>query len=319
MTAAQALKGPRPRIEWRDVSGILLLDKGRGSTSNAVLQQARRLFRARKAGHTGSLDPLASGLLPVCFGQATKISGMLLDADKTYQVTAVLGVRTATGDAEGEVTGTFPVPALDPAAIDAVFERFTGVIEQVPPMYSALKQDGRRLYELARKGIEVDRPPRSVRIHALHRTGWDGTELSFEVRCSKGTYVRTLVEDVAAALGTTGHVTVLRRSQLGPFRDERMWTMGQLEALAEEGGEAALDAVLHGADAAVRHWPEVVVGAAEQAYLLQGQAVFVNGPAGAKVRMYGPNRLFLGVGEMTPEGRRVAPVRIMLDPASVSA
>jgi len=319
MTVGQASRGPRPRVEWRDVSGILLLDKARGSSSNAVLQQARRLFRARKAGHTGSLDPLASGLLPVCFGQATKISGMLLDADKTYQVVAALGTRTATGDAEGEVVETLPVPALDEPAIDAVFERFTGPIEQVPPMYSALKQDGKRLYELARKGIEVPREPRSVRIHALHRTGWDGREISFEVRCSKGTYVRTLVEDMASALGTTGHVTALRRTQLGPFRDERMWTMAELEALAIEGGEPALDAVLHSPDTAVRHWPEVVLGEAEQAYVLQGQAVFATGPAGAKVRMYGPKRLFLGVGEMTVEGRRVAPVRIMLDLACGAA
>ncbi len=313
MTPAYALKGPRPRIEWRDVNGILLLDKGCGASSNAALQQARRLFRARKAGHTGSLDPLASGLLPVCFGQATKISGMLLDADKTYQVTATLGTRTATGDSEGEIVETRPVPDLDGEAIDRVLERFTGAIEQVPPMYSALKQDGRRLYELARKGIEVPREPRSVRIHALHRTRWDGHELSFEVRCSKGTYVRTLVEDIARAMGTVGHVSALRRTQVGPFRDERMWTLPQLEALAAAGGEAALDDVLHGPDTAVRHWPEVVLGEAEQAYVLQGQAVFATGPAGARVRMYGPNRLFLGVGEMTPEGRRVAPVRIMLD------
>jgi tRNA pseudouridine55 synthase len=313
MTAARPAKVPRPRVEWRDVDGILLLDKDRGCSSNAALQQARRLFRARKAGHTGSLDPLASGLLPVCFGQATKISGMLLDADKTYQVTAALGSRTATGDAEGEVVETKPVPPLDAAAIDAVFERFTGPIEQIPPMYSALKQDGRRLYELARKGIEVPREPRSVRIHALHRGSWDGRALDFEVRCSKGTYVRTLVEDMAVALGTVGHVSALRRTQLGPFMDERMWTLPQLEALAAEGGEPALDAVLHGPDTAVRHWPEVVLGEAEQSYVLQGQAVFASGPPGARVRMYGPNGLFLGVGEMTPEGRRVAPVRIMLD------
>jgi tRNA pseudouridine55 synthase len=158
-----------------------------------------------------------------------------------------------------------------------------------------------------------------VRIHALHRGNWDGRALDFEVRCSKGTYVRTLVEDMAVALGTVGHVSALRRTQLGPFRDERMWTLPQLEALAAEAGEDALDAVLHGPDTAVRHWPEVVLGEAEQAYVLQGQAVFASGPGGARVRMYGPNRLFLGVGEMTPEGRRVAPVRIMLDLAGRAA
>lgn len=310
---AVAGRSPRPRVEWRGVNGILLFDKEPGLTSNAVLQCARRLYRARKAGHTGSLDPLASGLLPICFGQATKVSGMLLDADKTYRVVARLGVRTTTGDAEGEVSESLPVPSLSEAAVDAALARFVGPIEQVPPMFSALKQDGRRLYDLARQGIEVPREPRKVRIHRLQRTAWDGRQLSFEVRCSKGTYVRTLVEDLAAALGTVGHVTALRRTRLGPFGDEKLWRLGELEALATAGGEAALDAALLTADAALRDWPEVVLGEVEQAYVVQGQAVFAAGPGGARVRMYGPGRLFLGVGQMTPEGRRVAPLRIMLD------
>jgi tRNA pseudouridine55 synthase len=316
MNAVVAGRGPRPRIEWRGVDGILLLDKRTGLTSNAALQQARRLFRARKAGHTGSLDPLASGLLVLCFGQATKVSGMLLDADKTYRVTARLGTRTVTGDAEGEVCDTAPVPALDEATLDRVLQGFVGTLEQVPPMYSALKQDGRRLYELARQGIEVPREPRSVTIFGLARTGWDGRDLSLEVHCSKGTYIRTLAEDIAAALGTVGHVVSLRRTQLGPFRDERLWSLEELEALAQRGGEAALDGALHGPDTAVRDWPEVTVGEAEQAYLLQGQAVFASGPAGARVRMYGPGRCFLGVGQISAEGRRLAPVRIMLDLAA---
>jgi tRNA pseudouridine55 synthase len=316
MSAPAARLNPRPRVEWREVDGILLLDKGKGMTSNAALQRARRLFRARKAGHTGSLDPLASGLLPVCFGQATKVSGMLLDADKTYSVTARLGLRTTTGDAEGEAIESAPVPVLDAPTLDAVLAGFVGTMEQVPPMYSALKQDGRRLYELARKGIEVPREARTVRILSLHRTGWDGLDLSLEVRCSKGTYVRTLVEDISAALGTVGHVIALRRTQLGPFRDERMWRLEELESLAETGGEDALGTALHAPDVAVRHWPEVQLGEAEQAYVLQGQAVFASGPGGARVRMYGPDRRFLGVGQMSPEGRRVAPVRIMLDLAA---
>jgi len=316
MSSLAARQASRPRIEWREVDGILLLDKSPGMTSNAALQSARRLFRARKAGHTGSLDPLASGLLPVCFGQATKISGMLLDADKTYLVTARLGARTTTGDAEGEIVETVAVPDLGEAGIDEVLGRFLGPIEQVPPMYSALKQDGRRLYELARKGIEVPREPRTIRILGLHRTGWDGRDLSLEVHCSKGTYIRTLVEDMAVALGTVGHVIQLRRTQLGPFRDERLWKLPELEVLAAEGGEDALDKALHGPDVAVRHWPEVVLGEAEQAYVLQGQPVFVSGPGAARVRMYGPGRLFLGVGQMSPEGRRLAPVRIMLDLAA---
>ena len=313
MNAQAARLGPRPRVEWREVDGILLLDKGPGMTSNAALQRVRRLFRARKAGHTGSLDPLASGLLPVCFGQATKVSGMLLDAEKTYLVTARLGVRTATGDAEGNVVETLPVPDLDAGSVDAALARFTGTLEQIPPMYSALKQDGQRLYDLARQGIEVPREPRTIRILDLHRTAWDGRDLSFEVRCSKGTYVRTLVEDLAAALGTAGHVTSLRRTQLGPFRDERMWRLEELEARGGLEGEEALDGTLHSPDIAVRHWPEVLLGEVEQAYVLQGQAAFVSGPGGARVRMYGPDRCFLGVGLMSPEGRRVAPVRIMLD------
>jgi tRNA pseudouridine55 synthase len=305
--------GPRPRVTWRDVNGILLLDKQPGLSSNAALQGVRRLYRARKAGHTGSLDPLASGLLPVCFGQATKISGMLLDADKTYVVAAEIGTRTATGDAEGEVVETRPVPEANAAAVDAVLAGFLGPIEQVPPMYSALRHDGQRLYALARKGLEVPREPRSVHIHELHRTGWDGHVLSLEVRCSKGTYVRTLVEDLARALGTVGHVTALRRTQLGPFQHERMWTLQELEALATRGGEDALGAALLPADRALPHWPAVTLGVAEQAYVLQGQAVFAEAPGGARVRLYGPGGTFLGVGQATPEGRRVAPLRIMVD------
>jgi tRNA pseudouridine55 synthase len=316
MTGRPPSRVSRPRVAWRDVNGILLLDKSPGMSSNAALQTARRLFRAHKAGHTGSLDPLASGLLPLCFGQATKISGMLLDADKTYRVTAMLGLRTTTGDAEGEVVEIRPVPRTGPVGIDEVLKRFTGPIEQVPPMYSALKHDGQRLYALARKGIVVPRAPRSVRIHELRRTGWDGTLLSLEARCSKGTYVRTLVEDIAQSLGTVGHVVALRRTQLGPFRDEQIWRLEELEALAAGGGEAALDGVLHALDFALAHWPAVQLGGPEQAYVLQGQAVFASGPAGEQVRMYGPGGLFLGVGQMTTEGRRVAPVRIMLDLAS---
>jgi tRNA pseudouridine55 synthase len=309
----------RPRVAWRDVNGILLLDKPSGLTSNAALQQARRLLRARKAGHTGSLDPLASGLLPLCFGQATKAAGMLLDADKTYEVVAQLGSSTETGDAEGAVVDTLPVPEDVAGRLDGVLDGFLGPIEQVPPMYSALKRDGQRLYELARKGIEVPREPRSVTIHSLAAVSLEGSRLSFEVRCSKGTYVRTLVEDLARALGTVGHVVGLRRTRLGPFLDERMWTLDELQACLDEGGEGALDALLLGVDFALRHWPAVTVGGTEQAYLMQGQAVFAMGPGGARVRMYGPDGLFLGVGQMTPEGGRLAPVRIMLDPPAGQA
>lgn len=313
MSGVAGTEGRRLRVVWRDVTGIVLLDKLPGPSSNAVLQATRRLFRARKAGHTGSLDPLASGLLPLCFGQATKISGMLLDADKTYRVTAQLGIATTTGDAEGEPLEPMPVPALSAGDLETALARFRGPIEQVPPMYSALKKDGRRLYELARKGIEVERAPRQVIIHALRWLALDEQRLTLEVRCSKGTYVRTLVEDIAQALGTAGHVVALRRTQLGPFRDDRMWSQAALEALMAEGGEAALDAVLLAPDLALPHWPAVRLGEAQQACVLQGQAVFVDGPAGQGVRMYGPSGLFLGVGRMTAEGCRMAPERIMLE------
>lgn len=312
MTAG-AGRAPRPRTAWRDVDGILLLDKPPGMSSNAALQQARRLLRARKAGHTGSLDPLASGLLPLCFGQATKVAGLLLDSDKQYLVTARLGAATTTADAEGEVRERQPVPEPDADRLEAALARFRGPILQVPPMHSALKQGGQRLYELARRGVEVERQPREVTISGLRSLGWRGDLLDLDVTCSKGTYVRTLVEDVASALGTLGHVERLRRTGAGPFRVEGAWTLDQLASLREAEGEGGLDRILLRADEALPGWPAVRVGLAERAWLLQGQAVFAAGPAGAHVRMYGPDGDFLGLGEMSAEGRRLAPVRLMVD------
>ncbi len=305
-------RASRPRVAWRDVDGILLLDKPEGLSSNAALQLARRLFRARKAGHTGSLDPLASGLLPLCFGQATKVAGLLLDSDKRYQVTARLGVATTTGDAEGEVSGRGPVPEPDRARLETALGRFRGAIDQVPPMHSALKQGGQRLYELARRGVEVERQPRTVTIHELVARDWRDDRLELAIRCSKGTYVRTLVEDVARELGTVAHVERLRRTAAGPFDGARARTLADLESLREAGGEAALDATLLPPDEALRHWPAVQVGLAERAWLLQGQPVFAAGPGGAQVRMYGPDGDFLGVGQMSEEGRRLAPARLMV-------
>lgn len=307
----------KPAAPRRAVDGILLLDKPEGLTSNAALQRVRRAYGARKAGHTGSLDPLASGLLPVCLGQATKASGLLLDADKTYDVTIALGVRTSTGDREGEEVESAPVPPLDMVAIGRAAAGFIGEIMQVPPMYSALKHRGERLYRLARQGVEVERPPRRVTIHELKLLGIDGAMLRFEVRCSKGTYVRTLAEDLARALGTTGHVASLRRLSLGPFRSPRMHTLAEVEASA--GAPAALDAWLLSPDAALAALPAVELGMAEQALVLQGQAVFAAGPGGSRVRMYGPGSRFLGVGRMTSEGRRLAPERIMVDLAGGAA
>lgn len=301
----------RPAAPRRPVDGILLLDKPEGLTSNAALQRVRRAYQARKAGHTGSLDPLASGLLPVCLGQATKASGLLLDADKTYDVTIALGERTATGDSEGEIVECAPVPALDAASVRRAAAGLIGDLQQVPPMYSALKHEGQRLYRLARRGVEVERPPRRVTIHDLRLLDIDGPRLRFEVRCSKGTYVRTLAEDIARVLGTVGHVAKLRRLALGPFDGRQMHTLAEVEATA--ASLPALDALLLPPDAGLAAMPAVRLGVAEEALVLQGQAVFAAGPGGSKVRMYGPGGRFLGVGQMTAEGRRLAPDRIMVE------
>jgi tRNA pseudouridine55 synthase len=301
----------RPVARWRDLDGILLLDKPEGLTSNAALQSLRRLFNARKAGHTGSLDPLASGLLPICFGQATKVCGLLLESNKTYRVTMVLGERTTTGDREGTVVERLPVPELDDETIRRVAAGFLGESEQVPPMYSALKHQGQRLYQLARKGLEVDRPARRVIVHRMELLGAEGNRLQFEIECSKGTYVRSLAEDFARACGTVGHVGSLRRLSLGPFPRPVMHSLASLEQAAMHPG--ALDALLLPVDAALPGMPAVKLGALEQACVLQGQPVLVTGPGSARVRMYGEGGLFLGTGRMTAEGGRLVPERIMVD------
>ena len=304
------IEATRVRAPRRDVHGVLLLDKPVGLTSNHALQRAKRIYAANKAGHTGSLDPLASGMLPVCFGEATKVSGFLLDADKRYAVTCRLGQRTATADAEGEVTATAALPALTPDLIEGALRRFRGEIQQVPPMYSALHHQGQRLYDLAREGIEVPREPRTVTIHELVLIGQAADSLSLEVRCSKGTYIRTLVEDVAQALGTLAHVTVLRRLAVGPFGVEAaLHTLESLEALKASGPEA-LDALLLPVDHAVLHWPMASLQDDSAWYFSRGQAVRVAGtPSTGRLRVYAGKR-FLGVGEITEDGR-LAPKRLM--------
>ena len=301
----------RPTGRWRDLDGILLLDKPEGLTSNAALQRVRRLLGARKAGHTGSLDPLASGLLPLCFGQATKVCGLLLEANKTYLVTMVLGERTTTGDREGAVIERLPVPELEADALRRAAAGFLGESEQVPPMYSALKHEGQRLYQLARKGIEVERPARRITLQRMDLLGIEDRRLKFEVECSKGTYIRTLAEDFARACGTVGHVGSLRRLSLGPFTRPAMHELASLEQAIT--CPDALQALLLPIDAALPGMPAVRLGAAEQACVLQGQPVLVTGPGSARVRMYGVGGLFLGTGRMTVEGRRLAPERIMVD------
>lgn len=297
------------RKKGRAIDGVLLLDKPIGLTSNQALQRVKRLFDARKAGHTGSLDPLASGLLPICLGQATKVSGFLLNAGKRYQVVARLGQRTDTGDADGQVIEERPVPALDRGLVKRVLARFEGSQTQVPPMYSAIKHQGQRLYKLARQGIEIERQPREIEIHGLELLSLEADALELEVACSKGTYVRTLVEDIARALGTVAHVIVLRRLGVGPYAEGRMYKLEELEALAEQGMER-LDELLLPVDSALDHWPSVELGADSAYYLMQGQAVMAPGaPSSGKVRLYDEGHGFLGIGEVKLDGR-VAPTRL---------
>lgn len=267
----RAISGARKKKSlWRAVDGILLLDKPLGLSSNGALQAVRRLFNAEKAGHTGNLDPRATGMLPVCFGEATKLSGRLLDADKRYVAIARFGACTATGDAEGEVVATSDVGGLDWAALEAVRAAFAGTISQTPPMYSAIKHEGRRLYELARNGQTVARTARQVRIHELRWRPLSATELEISVACSKGTYIRTLVEDLAAGIGHCAHLRQLRRLEVHPFGGQPMWTVDALQALAEAGD---LDRALLPMNAAVRDWLQVDLPREDLVRVARGQTI----------------------------------------------
>ena len=301
--------GRRGRARGRPVSGILLLDKPLGLSSNHALQRVKRLYDARKAGHTGSLDPLADGMLPICFGDATKLSAFLLDADKHYWFRVKLGETTATGDTEGEVLKVRPIDDVTPDQIEQVLQKFVGEIQQLPPMYSALKHKGKRLYELAREGVEVEREPRRVRIHSLALGEVNLPEFELRVHCSKGTYVRTLAEDIGEALGCGAHVTALRRTGVGPYTGFEMYSMEMLEQTAEQG-KPAIDRLLLPIDTALSDWPEVRVNADTAFYLKQGQAVLVpRAPTEGWVRIY-EGETFLAVGQVQEDGR-IAPKRLM--------
>ena len=294
----------------RRVNGILLLDKPPGLTSNAALQVVKKMFVARKAGHTGSLDPLATGLLPLCFGEATKISGFLLDADKDYRVTCKFGERTTTGDAEGEVISQRPLDGLSEKQVRKAMENFVGDIEQIPPMYSALKHKGERLYKLARQGIEVEREARQVTIFELELLDFNAPLAELRVHCSKGTYVRTLVEDIGELLGCGAHVAGLRRVGLGPFDDPQMIDIETLEAVAADG-HYALDQLLLPLESGLAQWPHVRLTGDAAFYLRQGQPVLVpRAPTTGWVRLYEGESRFLGMGEILDDGR-VAPRRLM--------
>ena len=305
------MKGGRNR-RGRAIDGILLLDKSIGFSSNTALQRAKQLFNARKAGHTGNLDRPASGLLPICFGEATKLSAFLLDADKRYQAVFRLGVVTTTGDAEGGVVATHEVPSFKLTQIEEVLRRFTGPINQIPPMFSAIKYQGQRLYQLAHRGISVERHARSVTIHELKLIDYNGGDRHIEVyvACSKGTYIRTLAEDIGSALGCGAHISALRRIGVGPYAIHQAIDLPGLEALEQEG-VAPLDARLLSTDSVLINKPAVSLSNAVSYYLCQGHAVMVpHAPSNGLVRIYNAERQFLGVGEVLDDGR-IAPRRLM--------
>lgn len=299
----------RRKNKGRLVNGILLLDKPVGITSNKALQAVKFVYRAQKAGHTGSLDPLASGLLPICFGEATKISAFLLDADKRYQVEMRLGQKTDTGDSDGKIIEEKPVPDISSALLESVLDQHRGEISQIPPMYSALRHEGKRLYKLAREGVEVERKPRAVSIYKLKLLEKGQQSLRLDVHCSKGTYVRTLVEDIGAALGCGAHVTALRRLSVGPYQNCEMITLKTIE---EFKGEAysTMDERLLPLDSALPQWPEIKLNADLTYYVRQGQPVFVpNTKDSGMVRLYDDKSIFMGVGQVQPDGK-IAPKRL---------
>lgn len=309
--------GRQRRFRGREVDGILLLDKPAGITSNDALQQVKRIYAAAKAGHTGALDPLATGMLPICLGEATKFSQFLLEADKRYRVVAKLGQRTDTSDADGEVVETRPVNVATGDLIEAL-DRFRGQSDQIPSMYSALKYQGKPLYHYAREGIEVPRESRPITVYELTLIRFEGDEVELEVHCSKGTYIRTIIDDLGEVLGCGAHVTVLRRLAVASYPAERMLTLEQLECILENcraqeiAPRLELDPLLLPMDTAVASLPEVNMSELVAGYINQGQAVQISGaPTDGQVRMtVGEQRLFIGVGEIDDDGK-VAPKRLV--------
>ncbi|MEI6228030.1 MAG: tRNA pseudouridine(55) synthase TruB [Methylophilaceae bacterium] len=292
----------------RNVSGVLLLDKPLGFSSNQALQKVKWLFQAAKAGHTGTLDPLATGLLPLCFGEATKFAHYLTDADKTYIATIKLGVTTNTGDAEGEVLATHSVN-VSPAQFAEACTQFVGEISQIPPMYSALKHEGKALYEYARAGVEIERASRLITIHSIQVNSFEYDVANISVSCSKGTYIRTLAEDIGAVLGCGAHLIGLRRTKTANYNIEQAVTLAQFEAMNLEQRQAALMPM----DSAVLHLPAIVLDADSTHYLRQGQAVWqsrIN--AKGLLRLYNEQQEFLGLGEQDSDGK-IAPKRLIIN------
>ncbi len=301
--------GQRTKTRGELVNGILLLDKPAGRSSNQALQAAKRLLNARKAGHTGSLDPLGTGLLPLCFGQATKVSSYLLGADKRYVVDIQLGITTTTGDSDGEVLEHRPINC-DEADVSAVIKQFIGPQDQMPPMYSALKLNGVPLYKLARKGIVVERKTRSVIAHNIMVLDHKTDKLTLDVHCSSGYYIRSLTEDIGSALGCGAHVAALQRTQAGALTLDGAVTLDELEAMQSPQERHKL---LYPSDTAVCELPKVDLSENAAFYLLRGQAVRVNGlPEAGMIRMYDNQQQFLGLGEVNEAGS-VSPKKLMVD------
>ncbi|MBX9705895.1 MAG: tRNA pseudouridine(55) synthase TruB [Gammaproteobacteria bacterium] len=301
----------KPRkARGRSIDGILLLDKPRGISSNAALQAVKAMYFAQKAGHTGSLDPIADGMLPLCFGEATKFSQYLLDADKYYRVTATLGIRTNSADTEGEVIATKPVN-VTLAQLETVLEKFRGAIEQVPSMFSALKHQGQPLYKLARQGIEVERAARPVMIHELQLIQFEGDQLTLEVKCSKGTYVRNLIDDIGEALGCGAHVTALRRLGVAGFKAEQMVTLSQIEEMKQGEQFVEMDQLLLPMASALEHLPSVTLSEVAALQLQQGNPVQIfKAPSNGYVQLYSKNQQFIGIGEIQDDGK-IAPRRLV--------
>ena len=302
----------KPRKRGRDIHGVFLLDKPQGMSSNDIMQKVKRIFQANKAGHTGALDPLATGMLPVCLGEATKFSQFLLDADKRYLVTAKLGERTDTSDAEGQIVETRDVKVKTPEILTAL-EQFRGDILQVPTMFSALKHNGKPLYEYARQGITVEREARPITIFELNFIEYNAPYLTLEVHCSKGTYIRTLVDDLGEVLGCGGHVTMLRRTAVADYPTEKMLDWHALQSLAEQQDLALLDALLLPMDTAVAKLPALTLNENQTQGIGFGQRIKFDNPnrLQGQVRLFSHEHRFLGVA-VIDENNVIRPQRLVV-------
>ena len=301
----------RRNKKGRNITGIVIIDKPTGRSSNHVLQQVKRLFDAKKAGHTGALDPLATGVLPICLGEATKLSSYLLDADKRYHVTCQLGTVTDSGDSDGKILSTSEIPSFTEQDIVNLLPEFTGAQDQVPPMFSALKYQGQPLYKLARQGIEIERKARRITIYDMSLLSITSDSFTLDVQCSKGTYIRTLVEDISYKLGSGGHVSMLRRVAAAGYQLAQSVTIEDLEQRVEQGLEA-MDQILLPTENALPDWPSIYATDEMVDALRQGQTIKVNQTfESEKVRLFDTNKQFIGLGEMTEQGI-VAPKRVFV-------